>query len=158
MISVTVPIHVEKTKLDEYDLAILGLLKLNRKSKEIAAGLGKPLSTVQRRIRILFDRGIVSNIIAVDYDKLGMKKGQLHVSLQDGKMMRTAEKIAEIEGILEVSVYIGNSDIVGTFVHTNSAELLDLLTQVRGMDGVDKAVWAEEVHRFPGKWASQVIY
>ena len=150
------PTHLEKTKFDEYDLAIIGLLTLNRKSKEIAVGLGKPLSTVQRRIRLLFERGILSNMVAVNYDKLGMKKGQVHVSMQDGKMMKTAEKISEIEGILEVSVYIGNSDIVGTFVHTNSAELLDLLSQVRGMDGVNKAIWAEEVHCFPGKSTSQL--
>jgi len=45
------------------------------KSKEIAAKLIKPLSTVQRRIRHLFESSAVRHTVELNYGKLGLKKG-----------------------------------------------------------------------------------
>jgi hypothetical protein len=73
----------------------------------------------------------------------------IHVYLEDGNMKSTAQRISAMEGITSVSIHIGNSDIVGDFVYQDSEHIVDILSTIKKLDGVDKAVWSEEVFVLP---------
>jgi hypothetical protein len=45
------------------------------------------------------------------------------------------------------SVHIGNSDIVGLFVFQETQHLLDILSNCKKIEGVERVVWSEEVMR-----------
>jgi DNA-binding Lrp family transcriptional regulator len=137
--------------LDELDLMVLESLLLGLKGKEISMKLSRPLSTIQRRVRKLFESGAVDNEIKLDYTKLGMKRGNIFVSLRNGESKEVAARIARMPGMLSVSIHIGNTDLVGEFVYRNSADLLDLMEIIKNLDGVERAVWSEEVYRIPVK-------
>ena len=43
------------------------------------------------------------------------------------------------------SIHIGNSDIVGLFVFKETQQLLDIITECKKIEGVERVVWSEEV-------------
>lgn len=131
--------------MDSLDVKILNLLLSGHDSKTIAGELDKPLSTVQRRIRNMVMQGLIRHLSELNYSKLGLKKGLLHVYLQDGDTRSVAKRLLDFNGILEVATHIGNSDLVGTFVFTDSKEVLDLIANAKKLEGVEKVAWSEEV-------------
>ena len=139
------PLIINENDMDSLDVRVLNLLLSGRDSKTIAKELGKPLSTVQRRIRNMVTQGLVRHASELNYSKLGLKKGLLHVYLQDGDVRSSAKRLLDFDGILEVATHIGNSDLVGTFVFTDSKEVLDLIANAKKLEGVEKVAWSEEV-------------
>jgi DNA-binding Lrp family transcriptional regulator len=73
----------------------------------------------------------------------------IHIYLKDGDMKSIAEKISNMEGITSVSIHIGNSDIVADFVYRDSEQIIEIVSSIKRLDGVDKAVWSEEVYVLP---------
>ncbi len=55
-----------------------------RNNKEISSQLSIPLSTIQRRVRTLLTKGIVTPRVQLNYEKLGFKTGLLHIYLKNG--------------------------------------------------------------------------
>ena len=137
--------------LDKLDYQIINLMVLGVQNKTIAEKLKAPLSTVQRRARILIRSEYVNHIFQPDYKKLGLKKGLLHVYLRTGNMKKIAEDLLLRDGIMSAGVHVGNSDIVGEFVYEDSEQLIDLISHVKEMEEVDKVVWSEEVFLFSGE-------
>ena len=119
-------------------------------NKAISTKLKIPVSTVQRRTRLLFERGIVMKSYELNYPLLGLRKGILHVYLNDGNSTEAAEQVSRIPGIVSTSIHIGNSDIVATFVFRQTQELLEICTQCKKLDAVDRVVWSEEVESIKG--------
>ena len=137
--------------LDKLDYQILNLMILGVENKAISEELRTPLSTIQRRTRILLRSGYVNHTYQPNYKKLGLKKGLLHVYLRTGNMKKVAEDLLASDGIMSAGVHVGNSDIVGEFVYEDSAQLVDLISHVKSIDGVDRVVWSEEVFLLCGK-------
>ncbi|SRR5579884_425218 len=134
---------------DKRDRAILGLMLSGLSNREIASRLKIPLSTVQRRTRKLFENGIIKNKISLDYKKLGFRSGILHIYLSDGNIHSAAEQISKIKGMLSTSIHIGNSDVVGFFVFKQADQLLDIMSEAKKIEGVERVVWSEEVFTIP---------
>jgi DNA-binding Lrp family transcriptional regulator len=134
---------------DKTDYRVISLLVLGYDNKKISSTLKVPLSTIQRRTRIILLSGIVTLEYTPSFQMLGIKKGLLHTYLRDGKLRKTAEKISEMEGILSVTLHVGNSDIVSEFVYDNSEELVDILAAIKEIEGVDKVMWSEEIFKLP---------
>src|SRR5215203_5183936 len=90
-------------------------------------------------------------MVALEYQPnfklLGMKKGLLHTYLRDGQLKKTAEKISKIDGILSVTIHVGNSDIVSEFIYDNSEELVDIIAAIKQIEGSEQVVWSEEVFK-----------
>jgi DNA-binding Lrp family transcriptional regulator len=124
---------------------------LGVENKAISDELRTPLSTIQRRTRILLRSGYVNHTFQPNYKKLGLKKGLLHVYLRTGDMKKVAEDLLSSDGIMSAGVHVGNSDIVGEFVYEDSEQLVDLISHVKSIDGVDRVVWSEEVFLLAGK-------
>jgi DNA-binding Lrp family transcriptional regulator len=137
--------------LDKIDYQILNLMMLGIDNKKISEQLRTPLSTIQRRTRILLRSGFVNLAFQPNYKKLGLKKGLLHVYLSNGNMKQVAEDLLSSDGIMSAGVHVGNSDIVGEFVYEDSEQLVDLISHVKEMDSVERVLWSEEVYLLAGK-------
>ncbi|HEY7572522.1 MAG TPA: hypothetical protein VH796_14240 [Nitrososphaeraceae archaeon] len=142
--------------LDKLDYQVISLMTLGLDNKTISKDLKTPLSTIQRRTRILLRLGYVSQVFQPNYKKLGLKKGLLHVYIRNGEMKKVAQDLLSNDGIMSAGVHVGNSDIVGEFVYEDSEQLVDLISQVKEMERVDRVVWSEEVFLLPGKKQSMV--
>ena len=137
------------THLDKTDFRIVSLLVLGYDNKKISSTLKIPLSTIQRRTRRILQSGIVTLEYQPNFKLLGLKKGLLHTYLRDGQLKKTAEKISKMDGILSVTIHVGNSDVVSEFVYDNSEELVDIVAAIKQIEGVERVVWSEEVFKLP---------
>lgn len=134
------------SQIDKLDGQIIQLLLKGKNSKSIAIKLKSPLSTVQRRIRKLFEQHLIVSTVDLNYEKLGYKRGMLHLYLSNGHVNDVGQVLAEMPGILSVAVHIGNSDLVALFVYKNSKQLLDTISESKKITGVDRVLWSEEVY------------
>ena len=135
-----------KPIIDTIDKKIIELLISNHDNSSIAKKLKIPLSTIQRRNRKLFEKELVSTKIELNYQKLGYKRGLLHVYLQKGLMEQIGKTIVEKRGILSVSVHVGNSDLVALFVYRDTNDLIETMGKIKEIEGVDRVLWSEEVY------------
>jgi hypothetical protein len=134
------------TRLDLTDLKLMDLMLSGQTIRESAKTLGMPLSTIQRRARLLVQRDVLKPTFELGYSRLGVKKGFLHVYLDGGDVPDTVDKLLTREGVFSVGVHLGNSDIVALFVFHDSQKVLDLIGWTKHQDGVGKVVWSEEVY------------
>ncbi len=139
-------ITLPELRLDTTDLKLIDLLMSGYTARQSAQQMGKPISTIQRRARLLVQRGALKPTFELGYTKLGVKKGFLHVYMEDGNISDTADKLLNRNGIFGIGVHLGNSDIVGFFVFRDSKEVLDLIAWTKNLDGVERVVWSEEVY------------
>jgi DNA-binding Lrp family transcriptional regulator len=135
--------------LDKTDFRIISLLVLGQDNKEISSTLKIPLSTIQRRTRRILQSGMVKVEYQPNFKLLGIAKGLLHTYLRDGQLRQTAKKISEMDGILSVSIHVGNSDIVSEFVYENSEDLVDIMGAIKQIEGVERVLWSEEIFKLP---------
>ena len=87
--------------------------------------------------------------IEPNFKRLGIKKGLLHVYLSNGDIKDSTTQVANMDGILSASVHVGNSDIVGEFVYEDSEQLVDTISNIKHMNGVERVLWSEEVYSVP---------
>ncbi len=139
--------NVDTPHVDEFDARLLSLLTSQESysSKDLAAKLDKPLSTVQRRIRILFQNGYIRKKYEVDYLRLGCRKGLLDICLKDGDTECAAKRVSKISGVISVSVPLGHSDLSASFVYKTNDEVLQFIRQIKKMPEVQRVTWTEEV-------------
>lgn len=138
-----------KLKLDKLDQRIIDLLLFGKDNKYISKKIKIPLSTVQRRTRRLFDENLLNSKTELNYEKLGYKRGFLHVYLSNGQVHAVGNILVNRSGILSVAVHIGNSDLVALFIYRNSKDLLDIISEIKHIEGVEKVLWSEEVFFIP---------
>ena len=131
--------------LDDLDFRIISLLITGHENKNISDLLKVPLSTIQRRVRNIMLSGIVTMKILPNFKRLGIKKGLIHIYLRNGDIKDSTSRVAKMNGFLSASVHVGNSDIVGDFVYEDSEQLVEAISDIKHMDGVDRVLWSEEV-------------
>jgi DNA-binding Lrp family transcriptional regulator len=134
--------------IDVIDEKIIELLIANHDNSSISQKLAIPFSTIGRRKRRILQSGIITQEYQLNYKLLGMRKGLLHIYLRDGQIQNTAEKISGMEGILSVTIHVGNSDIVSEIVYYNSEESVKIIAAVKQIECVEKVIWSEEVSDF----------
>jgi len=136
---------------DKLDSQIIDLLINGKDNKSISAKMNIPLSTIQRRTRRLFEKHFVTQKVELNYDKLGYKRGFLHVYLTNGQINKIGQAIADMPGTISVAVHIGNSDLVALFIYKDSKQLLKIIGDTKFIEGVDRVLWSEEVYFIPVK-------
>ena len=138
---------------DELDLKIASLLIKGESNKTISKRTNSPLSTIQRRTRKLFESGYLANRVEINYEKLGYHKGLVHLYLQGGADMKgMAEKLRQMKGIYNVGFHLGNSDLVGYLIFKENKEVLELIADVKKLEGVNRVIWSHEVSVLPGNY------
>jgi len=139
---------IEKAhNLDKIDYKIICQLLLGSDSKSISSLLHIALSTIQRRTRTIIFANIIKREYTLNCQSLGIFKVLLHIYISDGKLRETAEKISEMEGIISVSLHIGNSDILAEFVYVNANSLVDIISSIKKIEGVERIVWSQEIDK-----------
>jgi DNA-binding Lrp family transcriptional regulator len=124
-------------------------------SKEIARRLGVPATTVQRRRKRLEGggEGVLTMNYIFDLKRFGWHKIQFLVATTGGRTTSIAKEIAKMNQIVHVSKSLGHHAIdlhVIAVVHNNS-ELLDVMEQIRSIEGVKDAIWTESVQPISSK-------
>ena len=139
----------DKLKFDKVDFKIITLLVLGYNNMKISSTLKIPLSTLRRRRKIILLSNRVTQEYIPNFKILGIKKGMLHIYLRDGNLKQRAETISKLDGILSVSIHVGNSDIVAEFVYDNSECLVDIISEIKHMQGIERVLWSEEIYNIP---------
>ncbi len=132
-------------QLDKIDYKITCQLLLGSDSKSISAILHLALSTIQRRTRAIISANIINREYKLNCKILGICRVLLHIYLSDGNLKSTAEKISEMEGIISLSLHIGNSDILAEFVYVNADSMVDMISSIKKIEGVERIVWSQEI-------------
>ncbi len=122
-----------------------------RNNKQISSQLSIPLSTIQRRVRTLLTKEIITPRVQLNYEKLGLKTGLLHIYLKNGDIDQTAKKVYEIDGITSFEIHIGNSDILANVVYKEGKELLKMIITIKKIEAVERIVWSERIYQSPSK-------
>lgn len=135
-------------KMDPLDIKIMSLMVSGLPNKLIASKLKVPLSTIQRRTRRLIEKGMISMRAKVNLQMMGFKKGLIHVYVSNGNIDQIAQKICLLDPIESVEIHIGNSDMIGNAIYNDSKQLLQTISDIKKIDGVEKIVWSEEVYNF----------
>jgi Lrp/AsnC family transcriptional regulator, regulator for asnA, asnC and gidA len=133
-------------RIDDIDIKIIELLTFGHSNKQVSDKLGVPLSTVQRRTRKLGEKELIVTRTEPNYEKLGFKRGLIHVYLSKGEIDSVGLKLSRMRGIISASVHVGNSDLVGFFIYRTTKQLLRMTTDVKQIPGVEKVMWSEEVY------------
>ncbi|HZL22276.1 MAG TPA: hypothetical protein VFC05_03060, partial [Nitrososphaeraceae archaeon] len=139
----------DKLKFDKVDFKIITLLVLGYNNMKISSTLKIPLSTLRRRRKIILLSNRVTQEYIPNFKILGIKKGMLHIYLRDGNLKQRAETISKLDGILSVSIHVGNSDILAEFVYDNSECLVDIISEIKDMQEIKKVLWSEEIYTVP---------
>jgi hypothetical protein len=130
---------IEKAhKLDEIGYKIICQLILGSDNKNISSTLHIALSTIQRRRRSMLFTKIINRDFTPNCQILGITKVLLHIYLTDGNLKETATKISEMEGIISVALHVGNSDILAEFVYVNADSLVDIISSIKKIEGVER--------------------
>ena len=135
--------------IDKLDFKIISLMIPGYENKEISRQLGIPLSTIQRRTRNIINSGLVEVNVKPNFRKIGVKKGILHIYISNGNIKETASSIAKMDGMLSLSVHVGNSDVVGEFAYEDSEQLIDTIVKIKKLSDVERVLWSEEVYTIP---------
>jgi len=136
---------------DELDQKLMGLLLKGYSSKKIALEAKSPLSTIQRRIRKIFEDQYIHKKNELNYKKLGLRKGYLLISLKGDDSNLVAQKVSIIKGITCVSLVTGNIDIMSTCLFRETSDLFNIIESIKTLERVETVSWAEEVHDIPSK-------
>ena len=140
--------NIQSTALDQIDSDVMELALQNYDNKQISSTLKIPLSTVQRRIKTLYENQFLISKVNINYKKLGYTQGLVHIYLSDGNLEDILENVSKIIGIISIQVHIGNSDILAGLVYKKGYELLKVIAGIKKMDGVENVVWSEQVSEY----------
>jgi len=145
-------------QIDKFDI---GLSQLDRKilkilltpngrlisSKSISTKLGIPLTTIRRRRKRLESKFLKMQYV-LDIEKFGWRRIDFFISIRNGLVNNVAKKLMDLNDVTYVGKSIGEHTIdlrVESIVKDNVV-LLDLLEQIKAMEGVRDAVWSEIVN------------
>jgi Lrp/AsnC family transcriptional regulator for asnA, asnC and gidA len=115
-------------------------------NKELAANLKTPLSTIQRRTRNLIKNGTILTRSEINFEKMGIKSGMIHIYLRDGNIDQLAHKISTFNTISSIEVHIGNSDLIANVCYRDNKQLLQTISDIKHIEGVDRIVWSEKIY------------
>jgi DNA-binding Lrp family transcriptional regulator len=133
-------------RIDDTDQQLIELLQKGYTIKKIALHLKSPLSTIQRRIRRIFERDYVVRKNELNYRKLRLRKVYLMITLKGDRSTLVAQKISHIKGITFVSLVTGKIDILCICIFKDTDDLFKITENIKQLEGVDNVILSEEVN------------
>lgn len=115
-------------------------------TKSISTKLGIPVTTVRRRRKRLEVMFLKVQYV-LDIEKFGWRRIDFFISIRNGMVNAVANKLMDLDDVTYVGKSIGEHTIdlrVETIVKVNVV-LIDLLEEIKGIDGVKDVVWSEIV-------------
>lgn len=136
----------DKLDLDELDLSLIRAMVKGGSSSDIAEQLKRPLSTVQRRIRKIEQKGFVSSKPRPNLEAFGFKRGMIEIEISTTDHIDICDKLLSIEGIISASAYLGNTDATAVVIYKDSKQALKVMSKVKQLTGITDVRWSEEVY------------
>ncbi|MHB8568228.1 MAG: Lrp/AsnC family transcriptional regulator [Nitrososphaerales archaeon] len=136
-------------QLSDLDRRILRLLLSTEgtiPTQELSQQLDIPLSTVQRRRKRLEDTYLIKTY-SLDPLKFGFRRIDLLLYTEGGATMKIGNAMLKRDEVVYVARTIGEHTIdlrIEVYVKDN-AQLLNLIEEVKAMEGVRDVVWTEVV-------------
>lgn len=143
--------------LSPTDMKILGVL-LEQEGRittyDLALITGLPRTTVQRRRAFLEARYLQLSCVPKAHE-LGFRRVDLFVETEKGRTMAVAKDLLKLHPVVYVGRSVGQRgiDLKAEALVKDDSGLLDLLEQVKGMEGVRDAAWSEVVQTIGRKKA-----
>jgi DNA-binding Lrp family transcriptional regulator len=137
--------------IDKIDQRLIDLLLRGYPNKKIALEAGSPLSTIQRRIRKIFENEYIHKKNELNHRKLGLRKGYLLISLKGDYSDQVAQKISRIKGITCISLVAGSIDVLCVCLFRDTDHLFKIIEGIKTIERVEKVSWSEEVRNIPAK-------
>ncbi|MGC2598054.1 MAG: Lrp/AsnC family transcriptional regulator [Nitrososphaeraceae archaeon] len=118
-----------------------------RSSEILSERTGSPISTIQRRRRQL-EKEYLELSYTLIIEKFGWRRVDLLISTTSGKTDAIAKQLLTREEVVYVGKSIGEHtiDLRTEIIVKDNAELLDVLEEVKAMEGVRDTIWSEIVH------------
>ena len=118
----------------------------NGLDKMIATKLGIPLVVVEKQ-RKLLEKHFLDNFYAMNLTSFGYKRVDFLIATQRGLTVSVGKKLMKIKEVVYVGRSIGEPtiDLRAEVIIKGNGQLLELLEQVKAMDGVKDVVWSEIV-------------
>lgn len=115
-------------------------------SSNLSKKLGIPQTTIQRRRKRL-EKEVLKIIYTVDLEKFGWRRADVFISTRNGKTPLVAKKLLSNDVVTYVGRSIGEHtiDLRAEIIIKDNAELLDILENIKAIDGVNDAIWSEVV-------------
>ena len=105
----------------------------------------------------MISAGYVTFGVQINYQKFGFKSGLLHIYLRNGNIEESAKKIQYLQNITSVEIHIGNSDILGHVIYKEGKDLLNLISEIKKIDNIEKVVWSERIYQSPSKEKDNIL-
>ncbi len=137
--------------IDDIDQNLIELLLKGYTNKKIALEAKSPLSTIQRRIRKIFENEYIYKKTELNHKRLGLRKGYLLISLKGDYSNLIAQKVSLIKGITCISLVTGSIDILCGCFFRETVDLFKIIESIKTIERVDQVSWAEEVSNMPSK-------
>ena len=138
--------------IDETDLKLIELMISSsaiKNNRQMSTILGISLSTVQRRLKNLIQKGVLVSKFHVDYEKIGYRTGLIYVFKMKGNSNETVKAISKLKGITSIENHIGDSHILVSVVFKLSSDLSDIIDGITQMEGVQGVTWSERIPNSP---------
>jgi len=115
-------------------------------SSHLSKKLGIPQTTIQRRRKRL-EKEVLKMFYTVDLEKFGWRRADVFISTRNGKTPSVARKLLSNNVVTYVGRSIGEHtiDLRAEIIIKDNAELLDILENIKAIDGVNDAIWSEVV-------------
>jgi DNA-binding Lrp family transcriptional regulator len=118
-----------------------------RSSEVLSKRTGSPISTIQRRRKQL-EKEYLELSYTLLIEKFGWRRVDLLISTTSGKTYAIANQLLAREEVVYVGKSIGEHtiDLRAEIIVKDNAELLDLLEEVKSLEGVKDTIWIEIIH------------
>jgi len=136
-------------RLSEVDRQILKVLLIPEgkvSSHVLAARLGLPRTTIQRRRKYL-EKHYLQSSYTLNLKHLGYRRVVLLIYTGGGDTIKIANKLLERDEVVYVGRSIGEHtiDLRAEVIIKDNSQLLDLLEEVKAMPSVKDVIWSEIV-------------
>jgi DNA-binding Lrp family transcriptional regulator len=134
------------SKIDKEILKVLLTPNAKRSAMLFSKKLQIPHTTISRRLKRL-EEDYLSLSYSLNLEKFGWRRVDLLISTRNGKTDSVAKQLLSNKEVTYVGRSIGEHtiDLRVEIIVKDNAQLLDVLEKVKGMDGVNDAVWSEIV-------------
>lgn len=115
-------------------------------NKTIATKLGIPLATITKRRKFL-EKHFLELFYTMNLGSLGHRRVDFLLGTQKGLTIPIANRLMKMKEVVSVrrSIGVPPIDLRAEIIVKNNVQLLELLGQVRAMEGIGDVIWSEIV-------------
>ena len=124
--------------IDDVSKAIIEQLQEDgrRSYANIGKAVGLSEAAVRQRVQKLTDGGVMQIVAVTDPLQLGFSRQAMLGIKADDDLVAVADRIAALNQVDYCLVTAGSFDILAEVICANDHDLLRLITEIRGIDGV----------------------